>query len=507
MSFKNAYYHLNTHPSLPVNPTGTDDEIFGVLVLELNQVNITTRPVFILFTVDATGSMSEYVTHTTTKIQYAIQTLKSIVKYLSTQETDVYIQINTFNINVHQLIPYTKVSPQSLEAMLTLLQSIDADGTTNIEAALKSATASITEYATLNPTHSCVHIFMTDGEPTHGANTSRELIECVSNEYLSINIGFGTDHNAKLLCEISNLSNSEYHFIDNVENSSVVYGESLHKVLFPCLHNVNIYVENGLIYDWINNEWSTSIYENTLISEIKKYYHIKTSTPDYINIMVTAYRAEDHTNDLIYVEEQVDKLPELHDSAGNILHDMNIIKFAFRQCVLEVLYVATHTNHNLGNNVFAVIKQRIRDLFRIIRTYAQENNLYTDGIIIQLMNDLYLAYWNIGNTEGGELYIFGRHSSQGSQHAHTPGNQRLRNINIDTEFDIPPRPIMRRYNNYISPSYSSTDDIFGLSMDFLDINSNEQTIDMDGRQTDTEYSCYSSPGVRNTTSSIQLLED
>ena len=114
---------------------------------------------------------------------------------------------------------------------------------------------------------------MTDGEPTHGANTSRELIECVSNEYLSINIGFGTDHNAKLLCEISNLSNSEYHFIDNVENSSVVYGESLHKVLFPCLHNVNIYVENGLIYDWINNEWSTSIYENTLISEIKKYYH------------------------------------------------------------------------------------------------------------------------------------------------------------------------------------------------------------------------------------------
>lgn len=66
---------------------------------------------------------------------------------------------------------------------------------------------------------------------------------------------------------------------------------------------------------------------------------------------------------------------------------------------------------------------------------------------------------------------------------------------------------MRRYNNYISPSYSSTDDIFGLSMDFLDINSNEQTIDMDGRQTDTEYSCYSSPGVRNTTSSIQLLED
>jgi len=506
MPFKNAYYQLNTHPSLPINPTGTDDETFGILVLELNQVNITTRPVFILFTVDATGSMSDYVNHATTKIQYAIQTLKSIVKYLYTQETDVYIQINTFNDNVHPLIPHTKVSPQSLEHMLTLLQSVDADGSTNIEAALKSATASITEYATVNPTHSCVHIFMTDGEPTYGETASRELIKYVSNDYLSINIGFGTDHNAKLLCEISNLSNSEYHFIDNVENASVVYGESLHKVLYPCLHNVRIYVENGFIYDWLKNEWSTSIYENTLISEIKKYYHIKTSTPASINTMITAYREHEIYTSRIYIEEQVDKLPELLDSEGNILHDTDIIKFAFRQCVLEVLYVATHTDHNSGNDVITVIKKRTRDLFRIIRTYAQENNLFTDGIIIQLMNDLYLAYWNIGNTEG-EMYIFGRHSSQGSQHAHTPGNQRLHNYTRDNDFDVPPRPILRRSNHYNSPRqwHSSSDNVFGLSMDFLDINTNET--EWDNGQTDTEYSCYSTPGVRNTTSSIQLLED
>ena len=396
MPLRNAYYQFNTYPSLPVNPTGTDDDTFGILVIELNQVNITTNPVFILFTVDATGSMSDYATHNTTKIQHVIQTLKSIVKYLSTQEPDIYIQINTFNCDVHTLIPYTKVTPQILEHMLTVLQTIDADGGTNIEAALKSATESITEYAHENPTHSCVHIFMTDGEPTYGAITPHELVQCVSNDYLSINIGFGTDHNAKLLCALSNLSNSEYHFIDNVEHASVVYGESLHKVLYPCLHNVQIRVENGFIYDWINDTWTTTIYENTLISEIKKYYHIKTTTPAFINPMLTAYNVHENETDRRQIEEYIDILPDLHDNEGNIVHDKNIIKFAFRQCVLEVLYKATHTDHNIRNNdVLLVIKNHIRDLFRIIRTYTQDNNLFSDRIIIQLMNDLYLAYWNI----------------------------------------------------------------------------------------------------------------
>ena len=57
MPLRNAYYQLNTHPIIPVNPTGTNDDTFGVLTIDLNEVSITTRPVFILFTVDTTGSM------------------------------------------------------------------------------------------------------------------------------------------------------------------------------------------------------------------------------------------------------------------------------------------------------------------------------------------------------------------------------------------------------------------------------------------------------------------
>ena len=503
MPLRNAYYQLNTHPVIPVNPTGTDDDTFGVLTLDLNEVRITPRPVFILFTVDTTGSMGEYATGSTTKMQYATQTLKSIVKYLSTPETDIYIQINTFNTEVHELIPHTKVTPQTVEQMLASLRTIDADGTTNIEVALKSASASINEYAEMNPTHSCVHIFMTDGEPNNGATTPTELINCITDEYLSINIGFGIDHNAKLLCEISNLQNSEYHFIDNVEKSHIVYGESLHKVLYPCLQNVNIHVENGFIYNWLTNEWTTSIHENTLIGEMNKSYHIKTNTPTSMSASVTGYYDNEDNTDMLYMETEVDRLPELLDDNGNIIHDNTIINYAFRHCVLEVLFVATHTDKHANTQVIDIIKTRIRDLFRIIRTYTEENGLSNDKMIKQLMNDLYLAYWNIGNMEG-EIYVLGRYCSQGNQQAYTPGNQIVHG-NIGDDIDIPPRPVLRRSNHPSSPRLwdSSSSNIFGLT-DQLDI---DILTDTSHDNMDNEHSCYSTPAIRNTTSSILMLDE
>ena len=503
MPLRNAYYQLNTHPVIPVNPTGTDDDTFGVLTLDLNEVRITPRPVFILFTVDTTGSMGEYATGSTTKMQYATQTLKSIVKYLSTQETDIYIQINTFNTEVHELIPHTKVTPQTVEQMLASLRTIDADGTTNIEVALKSASASINEYAEMNPTHSCVHIFMTDGEPNNGATTPTELINCITDDYLSINIGFGIDHNAKLLCEISNLQNSEYHFIDNVEKSHIVYGESLHKVLYPCLQNVNIHVENGFIYNWLTNEWTTSIHENTLIGDMNKSYHIKTNTPNSISASVTGYYDNEDNTDMLYMETEVDRLPELLDDNGNIIHDNTIINYAFRHCVLEVLFVATHTDKHANTQVIDIIKTRIRDLFRIIRTYTEENGLSNDKMIKQLMNDLYLAYWNIGNMEG-EIYVLGRYCSQGNQQAYTPGNQIVHG-NIGDDIDIPPRPVLRRSNHPSSPRLwdSSSSNIFGLT-DQLDI---DILSDTSHDNMDNEHSCYSTPAIRNTTSSILMLDE
>jgi Mg-chelatase subunit ChlD len=505
MSISNTYYQINTLDTFPVNPTGTDDEDFGVLVLELGKADITKRPIFILFTIDATGSMRDYASSHTTKIQFAIQTLKNIIKYLSTLEIDAYVQINTFNEDVHVLIPPTGVSTQSIDNMITQLETVDATGATNIEIALKAATTSISDYAGVNPTHSRVHIFMTDGDPTSGATTSAELLTCTSNDYLSINIGFGPDHNAKLLCELSNRTNSEYHFIDNIEHASMVYGESLHKVLYPCLYNVRVHIENGFIYDWQNNKWADHIYENTLIGEMKKYYHIKSSTPNDITAHITGYHEYQTENQEYYVthiEEDVYRLPDLLDLSGNTVHDTDIIMFAFRQCVLEVLHKATHLSSSTGFNEKIELKDHVRDLFRKVRSYAVECQSLTNGIIKQLLNDLYIAYWNIGDT-CGEIYIYGRHSSQGNQYAHTPGNIRIPEYTHDNIFDIPPMPVLRRNNR--RPGFNAPRGRWtGPYVSRLELDIDDA--DSYNGQTDNEYSCYSTPGIRRTTTSIQQYE-
>ena len=121
----------------------------------------------------------------------------------------------------------------------------------------------------------------------------------------------------------------------------------------------------------------------------------------------------------------------------------------------------------------------------------------------QLLNDLYLAYWNIGDVYG-EIYIHGRHSSQGNQYAHTPGNIRLPNYNVDDIIDMPPRPVLRRSMNHHfhnSPFQFSSQ----VTESDLELNLNDE--DSYTGQTDNEYSCYSTPSIRRTTNSIQQFDD
>jgi len=102
-----------------------------------------------------------------------------------------------------------------------------------------------------------------------------------------------------------------------------------------------------------------------------------------------------------------------------------------------------------------------------------------------------------------EIYVLGRHCSQGNQQAYTPGNQIVHGI-IGDDIDIPPRPILRRANQYNSPNIwnSSSSNIFGLTeqldIDMLSIMNDDM---------ESEHSCYSTPAIRNTTRSILIPDE
>jgi hypothetical protein len=505
MYIKNAFIEMDNNNDYPFKLLDNTEEHFGVLTLELDKVEITKQPVFILFTIDATASMTDYASKNRTKIQYVIQTLNSIMNYLSLHDINVTIQINTFNIKSETIIEPIIITKKNVNDIIEKIETIKADFATNIEDALKYANECITEYKSRNNEYECVHIFMTDGEPTCGSLNTNELVKCVSGEYMSINIGFGDDHNATLLYKLSNLKNGEYHFIDKIEKASVVYGESLHKVLYPCLKNITISIENGLIYDWKTNTWKPSIYENVLIGEIKKYYHVKTTDVLNINANLNA-SIETVTNNIInkqIIEEEISRLPDLLNSNNEIVDDNTIIKFAFRQRILEVLYDGHKSE---AYNDICKIKHDIKHLFGILVTYMKQHELIYDSMLNQLKNDLYVTYWNIGSYTS--IYIGGRHISQGSQSAYTPSNHNSPSaIDINSVDDIIPRPLLRR----TSHDYVGIDtDLFILAGMNDEIPSVEYTSSDDDTTigiTDNEYSCYTSPGTRNTVNSIRLYDN
>ena len=88
--------HTNKE-TLPLTNIG-EDEYFGILKIKVAKTKLVKTPTFLLFTIDKTGSMNDRQSGNTTKMDYVMQTFVSMMNYLSTLDTDMYIQVNTFNI-------------------------------------------------------------------------------------------------------------------------------------------------------------------------------------------------------------------------------------------------------------------------------------------------------------------------------------------------------------------------------------------------------------------------
>jgi Mg-chelatase subunit ChlD len=67
-----------------------------------------------------------------------------------------------------------------MDYLITKINTIIPNDTTNIELALSSATEQISKYKETNIDHQVIHIFLTDGEITSGSN-NYELLQFQTN--------------------------------------------------------------------------------------------------------------------------------------------------------------------------------------------------------------------------------------------------------------------------------------------------------------------------------------
>jgi hypothetical protein len=484
-------------------PIISESEDFGILSIKMKKTEITKKPLFILFTIDKTGSMSEYVKNST-KMNYLKQTFKNMLYYLSKQELDIYIRVHSFNVDLDVDIENIKITKENVSELCSKIMNIEPESSTNIELALESAKNTLNEYSVANPEHEIAHIFMTDGNPTIGEQNNDVLSEIVDNRFNNIFIGYGVDHNAILMKKLSEHRNADYQFVDDMENTGLVYGESVHQLLYPALKDVEIYVEDGLIYDWEANEWKDEIYVNVLVSETEKIYQVKKNKNDNIEIDIYGKTLDDTE---LVLQETVIQIPDLVDMDTNKKEEVDLTKYIYRQKVQELLYIVNKQNNYESLNE---LKKSMKDVFRKMRGYMRDNNMVDDPFMKLLCDDISITYQNMGKVNGLS-FTYNRQSSQGRQKAYNvrttsndDDNLLRTKYNRYPRFDTPPLFLKRHCARSITNDFGTMDE-FDDNTEIIDFPTLlDEIIDEDEDNLDNYLvsndvtSCYSTPSVLNT---------
>jgi len=475
---EDSLIEIHTDETCWPNDLLKDDESFGVLRVKIAKTKITKTPLFIVFTIDKTGSMNDY-ENGATKMDYVKQTFKNMMYFLSNQDVDIFIRVHSFNYKVDVAIDTIKITEQNVKGLIDKIYEIDCHGSTDIEAALKSAGDALTAYHTTFPDHNIYHIFMTDGEATAGERNQYSLATMVNNKFTNSFVGFGQYHNADLLKKLSDRSNAEYLFVDDMENTSLVYGETIHKILYPAIKDVEIRMVDGLIYDWKINKWADAIWESTFCGEVNKIYQIKTTKPNDVlaNVYGKVVDQVDHALELLSI---VYSLPDLIDKTDKTTEYTDLSKYVYRQRVQELLYQANQSNISYENQV--ILKENIRAVFRRMRKYMRLNRLLTDPFMTLLSDDLSITFRTIGTNLGG-MFSASRYASQGRQTTYSSG--RRNKIQPETKRPMTPKKSIIINRNIVEDKI--TGEVSNISLHVPTMDSQDDFHDPPSPEVSTPY--------------------
>ena len=372
---------------------------------------MTTEELELLFEVDNSGSMSDMCSDGRTKMQHILHTLKNMILFFKENPSlNVHISIHSFDDNICEVVSRTQVNDTTCNQILAKIDTIHPRNSTDIENALDDVNRYFSSLAT-----DCkkVSILMTDGMPTSGNTSSKFLRKCVNDSITNIFIGFGLDHDAKLLKTISSGENSSYYFIDKLENAGLVYGEILHGLIYKFLERVQISVTNGVIYDYSTNTWTSTLYVGNIVSEANKFYQLTSETPSECVVQVTGYQVENGS--------EFTAIAPVHEER------IDLTNYMYRQRTQEMLFKVNDFNNNEETQykdyiekqkALKALRKELHDFFEELKKYMEDNQLKDNILLKNLCDDIYICYRTFG-TNYGFMYCAARECSQGQQRAYT----------------------------------------------------------------------------------------
>lgn len=414
---------------MPIKIFSNVDEKFGKLSIKAAKTKKTTKSIFIKATMDVSGSMEEPSDNNRSRLDYVKQTLVKMLQFLSTSvESDIWIQIDAFSMEFSTIVQKILLTKDNVDTLIAKVNSMRAESMTNIELAFKESNKIMNSAILKNADYKTIHLFLTDGQPTSGETNIPSLVKLIDPDHSAIFIGYGTEHNSELLSKCSKRGiYNKYMFVDNFENTGLVYGEIVHALLYSAIEDVKITMNDGtLIYDAETNSWKQSLVVPALLSEKENIYHIKTIEPRYVECSIEGTicnQLDNENGDTIQITGEnetlciVDSLPDLVNEDGTIL-ESNLSKYIFRQMTMELLYEAAN---NYTNTTHTDLKKRMKDFYKTMSMYIDENDLKEDTFMKILCEDIHISYMTLGSNEGN-MYSESRNTSQRGQTCYRSGS-------------------------------------------------------------------------------------
>lgn len=186
---------------------------------------------------DTSGSMDE-----DKKLENVKKSLNFLLKFLQSND---YLSLVTFNYGSEIIINNTKVTSDYLETFKYAIDTLKAEGGTNLSSGLLNVKHIITHADTTQVSKTGL-IILTDGQVNEGVTKSEELLRIIQsikevNPNISItSIGYGEDHNASLLSTIATNGGGSYNVVKNIEEVATVFGDILGGLMTTVAQNVSI---------------------------------------------------------------------------------------------------------------------------------------------------------------------------------------------------------------------------------------------------------------------------
>jgi len=433
ISHVSIQYHDNEFKP-PVEIFEDPEFQFGLFNLFIRgDIPITKNHLHIFFTIDSTGSMHDMCGDGRSKMQHILYTLENMLHvFHSKTECEISIHVQSFDTAIHEIIANVpNISSANIDQLIQQIKTIRPCGATNIEIALKSAATKIATYKEINPEHEVAHIFLTDGEITEGSRNFNKLKSFIPDDCENIFIGYGTQHDTHLLSFLGSGQNDEYRFVDALENAGLVYGEVIHGLFYKAMNNVVLQTNGCEIYDFVTNKWKTELTVGNLLSEQKKYYHLRSNTPEDSHIQVLVennlqvdchyvekidlvkYILRQKTQELLYEARKISEKTRVVDCNDD--DNFNDKDPLFKAFSILNRYSSTHTNFNHEENI--TMKKKLKDFHVLLTNYIKENQLENDPFIRTLCDDIYISHKTAG-TRYATMFTTARQTSQGRQQAY-----------------------------------------------------------------------------------------